>query len=50
MLATSKRWLLMDTKTQKFGMSKAEIVKMKPCAMYKGSGAPKGAEAWSATT
>ena len=44
MLATSQALAVDGYKDMKFGMSKAEIVKMKPCAMYKGSGAPKGAE------
>lgn len=31
-------------KNMKFGMSKQEIINLKPCALYKGDSAPKGAE------
>jgi hypothetical protein len=44
MIATSQAMAVDGYKDMKFGMSKAEIIKMKPCAMYKGNGAPEGAE------
>lgn len=45
MLLTANYAMAVDGyKDMKFGMSKQEIIKIKPCALYKGNSAPKGAE------